>query len=202
MVDKNEKAFTDIYLNNSWGDRESRSGAGSTIAHTASIREDIEGLIDSLKLKVILDAPCGDYNWFKLIKRNDDVKYIGGDIVDLLISDNNEKYGNDNTKFVKLDITSDPLPSADLMLCRDCLQHLTNEDVFKFIENFKKSNIKYLLVTISDVPVNHDTHSGGFRFLDLRKPPFSFGKCIKIFDEWTWGDHPRKLLVLWDRDNI
>ena len=41
--------------------------------------------------KNFFDAPCGDFNWMKLVNF-DDCKYIGGDIVNLIISNNNKEF--------------------------------------------------------------------------------------------------------------
>jgi hypothetical protein len=69
------------------------------------------------------------------------------DIVDALIEDNSQKYGSDSISFYCKDLAVDRLPEADLILCRDCLVHLTYEDILKVISNFKKSGAKYLLTT-------------------------------------------------------
>ena len=79
-----KKIFTSHYLNNIWGSEESVSGLGSTLEYTSHIREEIPKLLEFYKIKILLDAPCGDYNWFQTLNRPADVKYIGGDIVEEL----------------------------------------------------------------------------------------------------------------------
>jgi hypothetical protein len=108
--------FTHHFEENYWGHKESRSGEGSSLEHTANIRREIPLLIESLGLKSILDAPCGDYNWFRHIERKADVRYTGGDIVAPLIAQNNAQFGNENTQFAVMNIIADPLPDADLWL--------------------------------------------------------------------------------------
>ena len=142
-----QSVFTTIYEENSWKSEESVSGPGSTIECTKNIVKEIPRIISDLRVKRILDAPCGDYNWFRLIERDDDISYIGGDIVQALVISNQKKFGNHNTRFLHLDITKDKLPEADLWLCRDCLQHLSNNDIFKAINNFMNSDIRYLLAS-------------------------------------------------------
>ena len=44
-----------------------------------------------------------------------------------------------NSKFIKIDITKESLPESDLMICRDCLIHLSFESIRLFFENFRKS---------------------------------------------------------------
>ena len=109
----NEELFSSYYLNNTWKNAESRSGEGSTVEYTRKIRAQLPVLMGNLGVKLILDAPCGDYNWFRLIERKG-VNYLGGDIVALLIQRCKDLYANENTNFTQLDIIQDRLPDADL----------------------------------------------------------------------------------------
>ena len=191
--------FTHHYHRNVWGDNESRSGPGSTLKSTENIRREIPRLIESLGIKRILDAPCGDYNWFRYLERKDDVSYTGGDIVAPLIARNNEQFQNHNTKFVVLDITSDPLPDADLWLCRDCLFHLPTSDVHRVLDRFRKSNIRYFLTSIHpECQENIDILPGEFSLLDLRIPPFNLCEPQLVIEDWI-PPHPVKYLALWER---
>lgn len=201
-LDGIQSVFTTIYEENSWKSGESVSGPGSTIEYTKNIVKEIPRIINDLKLRQILDAPCGDYNWFRLIERDDDISYIGGDIIDALVTRNQERYGNDNTRFVHLDITNDALPSADLWLCRDCLFHLSNDDIFKVMNNFLNSDITYLLTSSHPTcEKNTDIPTGQFRLLNLELPPFSFCKPLSSIDDWIEG-YPVRQLALWERRQL
>jgi hypothetical protein len=57
------------------------------------------------------------------MKMPDGMEYMGGDIVEKLIQQNQSKYGDPHTRFITIDIVKDLLPQADLWLCRDCLFH-------------------------------------------------------------------------------
>ncbi|MDR0556590.1 MAG: class I SAM-dependent methyltransferase, partial [Treponema sp.] len=120
--------FTIIYNNNLWGSEESRSGEGSCVNTTKIIRKMLPVLWKEYDIKTFLDVPCGDYNWMKEVKK-DNIIYIGGDIVNELIEQNNQKYKTGNVSFRVLDITKDVLPTVDMIFCKDCLQHLSYEDV-------------------------------------------------------------------------
>ena len=74
-----EERFTKIYQENHWNDSESRSGEGSTQENTQNIRSELPKVLKKYKIKSMLDAPCGDFNWMNVIK-NTSIKYIGGDI--------------------------------------------------------------------------------------------------------------------------
>ena len=194
--------FTHHYKENFWGNEESRSGDGSSLKYTENIRMEIPRLIESLGIKSILDAPCGDYNWFQHIKRADDVHYTGGDIVAPVVSENNQRFGDHHTKFVVMDITADPLPDVDLWLCRDCLFHLPTRDVSRVLERFRKSNIRYLLTTTyPQVEENTDILVGDFRPINLTAAPFNLCPPQMVIEDWIPGS-ARRHLALWERSML
>ena len=187
--DSNKKKFELIYKSNIWSSKESVPGLGSEYKNTINLRNEIVKLIKNYKIESILDAPCGDFNWINsLINKN--LKYIGGDIVSNLIDQNNKIYKNDNIIFIPLDITSDKLPNSNLMICRDCLIHLSFKNIKLFFENFRNSNINYLLLTSyklkdsSKVIKNIDITDGEFREIDLSVHPFNLPEPLfKILDK-------------------
>jgi hypothetical protein len=71
-----------------------------------------------------------------------------------------------------------------MIFCKDCLQHLSYENVFKALETFKKSESKYLLTTSYPLTlINWDICDGDSRPLNLRKPPFNLPfPIIKIHE--------------------
>ncbi len=178
-----KNVFTEIYQKNSWGDGESRSGPGSNLRNTAAIRAALPGIIKDLGVRSILDIPCGDFHWMKEVTLDLDT-YIGADIVEQLIVDNNRKFSNQMRRFLVLDITKDELPSVDLVFCRDCLLHFSDEDIFRAIYNIKKSKSKYLLTTTyTQHTKNKNIVTGLFRTLNLQEAPFNFPEPIRIISE-------------------
>jgi len=199
-----EGVFARIYEHNLWGSEESVSGPSAKLEYTQNIRKEIPRMIDRFGVKQILDAPCGDYNWLRFIERGKDTHYTGGDIVEALVINNQEKYGNDCTRFVHLDIRTDELPEADLWLCRECLQHLSNSDIFKVISNLLNSDIRYFLATThTQCKMNKDIPTGNFRQLNLELPPFSFCKPILyIEDDWMGEGWAVRHLALWEKRQL
>src|SRR5436309_2674519 len=92
--DDNLTAFTTIYRDNLWDNSESRSGWGSTLAYTASLRRRLSKLLVDMNIKTLLDAPCGDLNWMSHVSFPEGMHYIGADIVPDLITELEAKYGN------------------------------------------------------------------------------------------------------------
>jgi SAM-dependent methyltransferase len=194
--------FTHHYYRNHWGNNESRSGWGSTLEYTENIRREIPRLMESLGVKSILDAPCGDFNWFRRIPREEDVYYTGGDVVAPLVSKNNEQFGNHNTRFVVLDITTSRLPDADFWLCRDCLFHLPISDIHRVLDRFRDSNIRYLLTSVHpECRENIDIFAGDFRLLNLRIAPFNLCPPLLVIEDWIPG-YPIRQLALWERSML
>ena len=182
--DTSEKRFNLIYKTNFWSSNESVSGYGSELKNTINIEKEIINIIKKYQIKSILDAPCGDFNWVKNIL-DKELSYIGGDIVQEIIDNNIRKFKSNNIKFIKLDITDESLPDSDLMICRDCLIHLSFQSIKLFFENFRKSNINYLLLTtykMKDTTKeidNLDIPDGEYREIDLSKPPFYLPKPLE-----------------------
>lgn len=197
-----EDIFTHHYEKNFWGDEESVSGSGSTQKYTENIRDELPKLINKLQVDALLDAPCGDHNWFDLIKWEGQLQYIGGDIVKTLVEANKEKFGSDTVQFMHLDIIKDSLPETDIWLCRDCFIHLSNEDVIAALDNFFKSGIKYILVSnYPDCTKNRNMPTGSGRLYNLMLPPFNFPPPIETIDDWIEG-FPVRDLSLWRKDEL
>lgn len=197
-----EAIFEHHYKYNYWGDQESASGSGSTLAYTENIRQKIPELMVEFKFREILDAPCGDYNWMRKVVWKSNVQYTGGDIVRSVVERNKSVYQSASVNFLHLDIVNGSLPHADLWLCRDCLFHLSDVSIFKALHNFLDSGIPYLLTSSHpESDLNNDIPDGSFRLLNLLLPPFSLPKPIREIEDWVEG-FPVRYLGLWDRDAI
>jgi len=197
-----QEAFTSIYEHNSWGSSESVSGPGSTHHETQKIRQEIPLLFQSLNIATILDAPCGDFNWFKLMDLPTIEYYIGIDIVQDVISDNQQDYTSEARIFLHKNILEDDLPLVDLILCRDCLVHFPYKQIWIALRNFKKSGARYLLTTtFTGRIINRDLKSvGEWRTLNLQRPPFNFPEPLVLINEEIEYNNPiyrTKCLALW-----
>lgn len=176
-LDDLKDKFSEIYKNNLWSSSESLSGEGSEVIYTEPLREWLLSKIQELKIKDFVDAACGDYNWMKFITPKLDIKYIGLDIVSNLINKNKLEYGSSKVDFRLANICEDELPACDMIMVRDCLFHLSNEDINKFLNNLANTNYKYLLTTTHKVKhefKNSNIITGDFRIIDLFREPFNF----------------------------
>jgi hypothetical protein len=176
------RVFQQIFHENRWGDEDSHSGMGSNLEYTETLRAELPRLVQEFGFRSMADIPCGDFFWMRLLFL--DLDYFGGDIVPELIERNRRMYGGPRHHFAQVDIVRDPLPEADLLLCRDCLVHLSYEDAFRALANIKRSGSAYLLTTTYwDRQSNRDITTGDWRTLNLLLPPFSLGPPIRLIDE-------------------
>jgi hypothetical protein len=180
-LEEPEDRFTKIYMSNHWNSLESRSGEGSTFENTQNIRARLSLIFEQYEIGSMLDAPCGDFNWMQSVTQDASIKYIGGDIVRPLIEKNQAKYDDKDRSFVHLDLTKSSLPNVDLLFCRDCLFHLSYQDIARVLENFLSSSIPYLMTTSSAAPNgprinNSNIVTGDMRLIDLFSEPFSLSQ--------------------------
>jgi hypothetical protein len=198
--------FAKIWSENRWGDAESRSGTGSNLRETEHLRKALATLFESLKVRSILDLPCGDFHWMREVPLPAGAVYIGGDIVEPLIARNRTWFGSELRQFQSIDLMRDPLPVADLILCRDGLVHFSFSDIFATLFNFKLSGTEYLLTThFSGDRANHDIRTGQWRPLNLTNAPFHFPPPMMIIDEHCTernGENRDKCLALWRIKNL
>lgn len=174
--------FQRIYDTNLWGADTSISGLGSEESVAAAFRDRLTILLKKLQIVTLLDAPCGDANW---ITRADmhGIRYIGVDIVPDLIARLQAKKAGP-VEYIVADITTDPLPAADAILCRDCLVHLSFENIARAVENFRNSGARWLVTThFPEWIQNRDCEDGDWRALNLNCAPFEWGQPYALINE-------------------
>jgi len=160
-----------------------RSGRGSTLAVTVPLRAALPGIFETYKVKTFLDAPCGDWTWMQHVDLSG-IDYIGGDISSEVVDEVKAEHDAPGRAFMHLDVTSDTLPKADLMMCRDCLFHLKFWLRWAFFENFVKSEIPYLMITRHYVPVNEALRTNaGYKQFNPCAAPFNFAEPLETILE-------------------
>lgn len=173
--------FARIYNDHSWGSAESGSGTGSELRATGELRQRLPEMLSRLGATALLDAPCGDWNWMRHVDLPVD-RYYGIDIVPEVIAADQARFGGQGREFRAGDLTRDALPAADVILCRDCLVHLSFQDASKVLENFRATGATWLLMnTYPDVQENRNQFTGKrWRHLNLLQPPFCFPEPVEM----------------------
>lgn len=158
-----------------YADGQGASGTGSSLESAAPYIQFVEAFIRANEIQSVVDFGCGDWTFSRTINWGK-AHYMGIDVVKSVIERNQALYSTPGRQFIHADGISFDLPPADLLLCKDVLQHLTEEDIFLFLEQIKK--FKHCLIT-NDVDhltwssTNPPIQRGGARPIDLTKPPFN-----------------------------
>src|SRR6266850_1421694 len=195
-----EEIFTDIYYNE-YRRRgyESVSGTGSDLTQTREIVAALPRLFAEYGVRSILDVPCGDFHWMRLVDLRG-VTYTGADIVRDQIAEN-QQYATDGIAFRQLNLLEDPLPKVDLVFCRDCLVHFSFEDIFRALRNIAASGSDFLLTTTFPArPRNVPIATGEWQPLNLEQEPFRLPPPITLISEGCTevdGQYADKSLGLW-----
>jgi hypothetical protein len=192
--------FARMHETNLWAGTESRSGVGSGMAATARVRAELPGLLRQLGVQRLVDVPCGDFHWMSHVDLPG-IDYVGGDIVEAIVAENQGRYGRDGRRFVHVDLTTGPLPAADAVLCRDCLVHLSFANIERAFRAIRQSGARYLIATtFPEHQQNAEVTDGDWRPLNLERAPFHLPSPIAVILEGCdeeGGAYADKTLAAW-----
>jgi SAM-dependent methyltransferase len=201
-----KKAMEQVYEMNLWGSNNSEFYSGDGSHQPEIIQPYIEivnTFLNSFENPIsVCDLGCGDFNVGKEFVKNAK-NYVAVDIVSNLIEHNKETFKADNLKFKCLDIATADLPSADCVLLRQVLQHLSNSEVKNIVE--KLTSFKYIILTehlpVGNFTPNKDIISGqGIRLkkqsgIHLLAAPFNL-KVITEKQLLTYTLHENKGVIV------
>jgi len=194
-----EKVFTDIYLKNLWGGKlgEFYSGDGSSHHYPDRYGEMVKEFIHKKRITSVVDLGCGDFVVGSKIQEAG-IQYVGVDIVQELIKENQKRFSNSDVSFQCLNILTDPLPDGELCLVRQVFQHLSNAEISLALQKIR--SYPYVIITEyypaeSDktIPNKDKPHGPDTRITDnsavyLDLPPFNLN-VVRMMLEVT-SDHP------------
>jgi hypothetical protein len=181
-----EQRFTEVYRKGLWGPQ--KSGPGSTVDATRSLRNEISSLMGGLfppgSTVALIDAACGDMAWMPLllgelaVERGYVLRYVGVEIVKDLVEKNVETCRSAERiqySFLHRDLTKSPPPRGDLILCKDLVNHLVFDDIWSLLDGFNRSGSRFLLITSNEGHCNLDIEKmegNASRHLNLEAAPF------------------------------
>jgi SAM-dependent methyltransferase len=209
--------FSRIYSGNIWGRDGGGSGAGSTLAHTATARVVLEMLIHRHDVRRLLDAPCGSAHWWPpLLERlrwfRPGFEYVGVDVVESKIAENKAKFAVDfpppQATFFAADLAQAALPSDghfDMSLCRDALQHLPLDMAIDVIANIARAKPRVAAFgsyVLDNTLGNAEIRVGDYYLINLLLPPFSMNGTIDVLSEESPNRKERKHLLLYSGDYL
>jgi SAM-dependent methyltransferase len=179
--------FENIYKTNAWG---LGSGVGSLPLNNIEYMKFVQEFVLRNRISSVVDFGCGDWQFSQFMNWSG-VTYTGIDVVAGLVEENQRRYGGHRVEF-RLFTAIHDVPSADLLLCKDVLQHLPNGLVKEYL-NCLKAKFQYLLLTNDEWPteLNCDIPMGGWRPIRLDQAPFLESAPVVLSWTVTWGGwHP------------
>jgi hypothetical protein len=121
-----------------------KSGSGSLPSNAKVYVQFIKQIILDFEIKSVVDVGHGDWSMWRYYKF-ENVRYFGIDVSRGLSEKISLKYGNPNRIFKHADGVYTSLPDSDLLICKDVLQHLPNQQVIDFLQKCKK--YKYIVLS-------------------------------------------------------
>jgi SAM-dependent methyltransferase len=202
MNESAAEKFGNIYRTSEWESR-SRSGPGSLPELNAVYLEKLKEVIRDHKIQSVVDIGCGDWTLYQDEFQWQDMntRYLGVDVVPELVEKLNATYGRGNVEFRCLDVNGSELPSADLYILKDVLQHWPTDRVLEFLPQFARCR---MAVVTNDIDYsspnesvlrklrvlrrfkNRDTSVGGYRPIRLREAPFKLPARLLLNYSMKW----------------
>jgi hypothetical protein len=187
--------FETIYRRNLWNGIETRSGPGSGTAATTAISHAIAELADNLEVETVVDAACGEGRWQPELPG-----YLGLDVAPSAIRAARRFHPE---RDYRVHDVRDGCPTADLVICRDAMQHLSLEEGRQLLEAIRASGSPWLLASTYVGGQNVDIATGEWYSPDLTARPFNLPAPMHFIpDGYDYADpelirNPAKHLGLW-----
>ncbi len=139
-------AFDEIYRKEYWKQGTSLSGVGSEGEWVHRYCRLVEELAKQLDLRTAVDAGCGDFNVGRELAASFQ-SYTALDVSSFIIGRNKAAFGGlRNVEFRVSNLIEEVPPRVDIVLIRQVLQHLTNQQIARILHNVEASGSRYLLV--------------------------------------------------------
>jgi SAM-dependent methyltransferase len=187
------EAFTRAYTDARW---HNGSGPGSGEAETGIWREFLAAYLRKHRIRSVLDLGCGDWQHSRLIDWTG-IAYHGIDVVPEVITANTAAYGGPGITFQCADITTCPLPGAELIICKEVLQHWPLADIQQFRKRVMWRRKVLIVNDCLPLVANVDIDPGGYRPLDFTEPPLASWRVRELL-RWTlaYPDGTREIKVV------
>jgi hypothetical protein len=187
--------FSRIYQANEWNGVETRSGPGSGDAATRNLGVLLDFLVGYIGVRSVVDAACGEGYW-----QPDLPGYLGLDIAPEAIE--RARLLHPDREYRVHDVRTG-CPTADLVICRDAIQHLSLSHGRKVLDAIRHSGSRWVLASTYIGGENVQIRTGEFYCPDLEAAPFSLPPAfLYARDGFDYADgsavrDPRKMLGLW-----
>lgn len=179
-----QQTFEKIYAENAWM---AGSGEGSLPENTERLRSFLQHFLREHAVRSVIDAGCGDWQFSQGIDWTG-ITYTGIDVAESVMRRNASLYRGPGRTFVQGDIMSISLPPADLFIAKDVFQHWPNDAICSFLP-ILKAFPRAIIVNDVGVRTNEDVPLGGYRGLDITRPPFLLDAQEALAYPWYSAHH-------------
>lgn len=160
IMSNNKEIFEHIYNNELWNDGRKDiplSGPGSSLENAQECSTLLDNFISVNECKSVLDLGCGDLTWMKKTQffNNSSIKYTGVDVVESLIKSHSNNYP-EKTFLCKDLVNYKNINSTSLIIIRDVIFHLKNDEILTIFDNIK-NKFEYILITSCKNNINSDS---------------------------------------------
>jgi glycosyltransferase involved in cell wall biosynthesis len=182
------RQFSAIYDHKAWGEG---SGWGSHPINSVDYVRFISNFIKLNRVRSVIEIGCGDWQFSRFIDYGG-ASYVGYDIVESVVVDNRTRFAAQGISFELL-TTETIFEPADLLICKDVLQHLPNALVVHYLQAFR-GMARMCLITNDGIPeddVNIDILTTNCRPIRLDCPPFQTAASVVFTWDLVWDLNPR-----------
>lgn len=149
----NREIFTNVYQNKLWGESLPENESPFYSGLGSSDPQIVDPYVDTVKQffssfptkKKAVDLGCGDFRVGSRIVDSFE-SYIACDVVPELVDFNQRYWQHLPVVFRVVDLSKDEIPTGEVLILRQVLQHLSNDDISKFIHIIPQG-FSYLLLT-------------------------------------------------------
>jgi hypothetical protein len=171
QFNSNREIFTSVYQNKLWGVASPENESPFYSGPGSSDPQIVDPYVETVKRffsgfptkKKAVDLGCGDFRVGSRIVDSFD-SYTACDVVPELVHFNRQYWRHLPVEFRVVDLVNDEIPSGDVLILRQVLQHLSNDDISNFIQLIPRG-FSYLLLTEhlpseNEFAANRDMASG------------------------------------------
>jgi Glycosyltransferase sugar-binding region containing DXD motif/Methyltransferase domain len=202
--------FNNTYASQGWGKAGDGSGDGSEIEVTQCLRRLLTEQVKNFqtdKLVVFLDAACGACKWQEvwledLRSLGIRIEYIGVDCAAEPVYtaqrrlERFKEFHRVSVFQIELSNVSAVIPKGkvDILLCRDCLMHLSYSDAADVLQGLAGLSANRYLLTCSTGP-NEAIETGGYYRVCLWEEPFGMTSSSTVREDPGSYDNERSVLL-------
>ncbi len=140
------KVFEEIYIRGHWGDGfgTPKSGSGSDPSLVFPYVNFVKDKVNQLGIKTVVDVGHGDWRMWRDWKF-EGIKYTGIEVSETAHLLAKTEYFSSNLEFLIADVLeTNQIPEADMLITKDVLQHLSNQNVEQLLLLF--SRFRFIII--------------------------------------------------------